>query len=249
LQVLAAWGGWAVLTAVAAVLAGVATTALVIVTWMLVDRTQAMAKTAQRQLLAGAEPLLVDVEHNHHRTGMTDYQLEYEVGGEPTAIDESWVAVSAPHDEQIVVSVPMRNVGSGVAVVCRAQLVVGDLMLAGDVTRRFIPSGELGRFEWQWATGHKDATLVRNAIATGRLRIIAEYSDFSAQRTTTVRVELRQRDGNTFRVRRVDHELADLESGLDRPPWALTLESISLSLLGARIALKSGSRDGSSETT
>jgi hypothetical protein len=183
---LAIWSGWSVVAAAGGTLAAIATIALVIVTWMLVDRTQAMARTAQRQLAASSEPLLVDVEHNSGRTGEHDYEIEYDDGGTST-VDQSWVAVYAAPSEGVLVSFPLRNVGSGVAVVSGAALKVGDETFAGRVVRRFIAPGELGRFEWQWATAGPNAAAIRAAISAGVLSVAVEYADFGGRRSTVSR--------------------------------------------------------------
>jgi hypothetical protein len=179
----------------------IATVALVLVTRAATDRARADARAAlellRRQLAAGQRPLLVDVppdvpvpadgpveaSHASRRSelqlpGMTDAAL----------VDPREVFVASDGD-RVYISVPLRNVGRGLAVVDEATVEIEGISLGPvehrSVQRHQVPVGGATRVDMVAIRRTEDATPRGTAW-----ELSVPYSDFVGEQRTLAKLQI-----------------------------------------------------------
>jgi hypothetical protein len=211
------------LTATAAlVVAGIAL-ALAIGAVAVVAVVRAELKLLRRQLGAGDRPLLIDVLVDAPvPSDMAGPSMETELPGiPPRRFDPRTVFVSIEAGRAYL-SVPLRNVGRGLAVVDRDGAEIEGAGLGGleyrAIRRRHVPVNETTRVDLVAVYDMRELERVRDAA----WRLTVPYTDFAGEQRTVARLGIacRGQDAEgTWEVVRVDQESGDREpSRVAAPP-------------------------------
>ncbi len=197
--------------AVAALVLALAAVALVLAMRAATADTRRAARAEldvlQRQLAAGYRPLLADVLTTAPAPADMDARLD--VSQQPEGFDPRTVFVKVDAAKAFI-SVPLRNLGRGLAVIDRSGLEIsgpglGDSEHRG-VQRSHVPVGETTRIDISAAHA------VGEPIATGTVwEVRVPYADFAGTQRTVVSLQLVCRGDDArgpWLVERVEQETA-----------------------------------------
>lgn len=213
---------------------GVVTLALVVATIRLVGHTRASSEIARAGVEAEVQPILVDVppsaeaprdmaldEHGQ----LKPFFLSFEHGGQPLdAIDPRAVSVTK-NNADVFISVPLRNVGRGLAKLEKATLP--DIHCSGNpvIRRVIVPVGESTRVDFIARRSDAEPTATR-AFESGDISIAFEYTDVGGGQRFALTADLVSADGATWYLTRLRHRLILRRRG----SWVL--DNIAVSVLG-----------------
>ena len=199
-----------VLAAIVLVLA-LATVSLVLATRAATANARRAAaaelEVLQRQLAAGYRPVLVDVLTTAPAPDDMDARLD--VAQQPQDFDPRTVFVKVD-DAKVFISVPLRNVGRGLAVIDRSGVGISGPSIGEPehraVQRNHIPVGETTRIDV--ITAHA----VEEPIPSGTIwELRVPYADFAGAQRTVVGLQIVCRGDDArgpWLVERVDQETA-----------------------------------------
>ena len=174
----------------------IGTLGLAIVTWRLVARTKSDVRAATRSaeaseaaLAAAQRPLLVEVPRGQFvKTG--------EFNGQD--VDLADIEADVWDERELLIEVPLRNAGAGIALVGAPHLAIdtGPLTWKGVCLHTVVPSGELTRldFKGSWpdhATTQEATAAIGADGAT--FTVSVPYTDVEGRQGTTTRVTTRRR--------------------------------------------------------
>jgi hypothetical protein len=166
------------------------------------DATEAAQSAVQRQIEASYRPLLVDVTETtsvHSDLDPGDQVRLHFPGGHDVDVDWRRVYVGHPAG-RICVAVPLRNVGTGLAVIEADSIrVVGDgidrTVLGREVHRERVPPGETTRILCTHG--------VVPSAERQHLQLLVLYRDFAGEQAAFADVRLERVEGDQWRVRGV----------------------------------------------
>jgi hypothetical protein len=167
------------------------------------EATEAAQRAVQRQIEASHRPLLIDVTETTSKP--SDLDPEHDVlltfhNGEHVA-QTDWRHVYVGYTPgRIFVAVPLRNVGSGVAVLDTAGVrVTGDGIdkqpMDQAIHRERVPPGETTRI----LCAHN----VKPSVKRRRLQVLVPYQDFAGSQATVADVRLVCGDDDQWHVQSV----------------------------------------------
>lgn len=232
--------GWEALVAIGTLLLALATALLAWSTRSLADETEEsvkhsaeLAKEAREQvkqaeLLAGearqqteiaqltlnaqVRPVLIDVPLNLGG----EEQVFYPGRSEPVTLPRGGVHVFSSPD-LIMIGAPLRNAGSGLAMIRGARLNVGAATPPVEVYIRpaNVPPGERGRLSFAASRDNSSFDAIKEAIERGNLSVEVGYTDLVGQQYTVTRFDLYFRSSahTNWEVRQVFFQ----EPGSDEP--------------------------------
>jgi hypothetical protein len=147
-----------------------------------VQHAEAQNETARATLEASTRPLIAEVPYGIYRK-QVDWQTldgEVEVRWEDLSDVNVGTYTSRKGEPEFGASLPIRNVGAGVARIERAEFQVSNGSIEARPFNVVLPPGELTRVGFIVGEGHPDLAIAE-AIAT-------EYQDFTARITYSAAV-------------------------------------------------------------
>lgn len=241
LKATTAWSfGWEALVAIATLVLAAVTVVLATATWRMatqtgrevsqtaqqVEATQEQARIAndalnvaneqtliaQRTLAAQIRPLLIDVPAERSTEEELPDSVAAEVSGYRGSIHAEVTGSG------IVISLPIRNAGAGLAIIRGVGLLVGEPIPSPPVTimPANLPPGERGRINFVVRNDHPAANAVHVAVESTRSFVIElGYSDLAGEQLTVTRFDLTYSPDSDpgWQVRQVHH----LEPGTEVP--------------------------------
>ena len=176
----------------------IGTLALAAVTARLVAGTRSDVRAATRSaeaseaaLAAGLRPLLVEVPRGQFLRGQR-------LMGQEVQDDLADIEADVWDERELLIEVPLRNAGSGIALVGAPQLEIeaGPLTWTGVGLHTVVPSGELTRLDFTGTWPDRAATLAGAATigANGAtFTVSVPYTDIDGRQGTTTRVTVSRR--------------------------------------------------------
>jgi hypothetical protein len=220
----------------------IATVLLATATVFLVAQTRSAAAIARATFKTEIDPLLVDVPPSAEaprdmartRDGKLErFALKFRDGLNEGAIDPRRVHVGersmfgAP--PRVVASVPLRNVGRGLARVLEAELQGSRKCVDVSIRRDIVPPGESTRIDFVTAS-----QVVRDAYTDGELDLRVRYADAGRADHFDVFGKLvRSTEGSGWYLTAVDHTQVLLA------PSTWVLDNFAVSALGLRFSVES----------
>lgn len=141
---------------------------------------------------------------------------------------EIWVKPVAPAG-RLEISVPIRNVGIGAALIDAVTLKVGAAVIHGNVTTVLLPPDELTRANFEIDKDSDDQGIARSLeVERQDFAVTIQYSDVTAERRGKAEVEVANRESSPYIKRSLfedDYAGKRLATGRLRPPHRALSES------------------------
>lgn len=210
-------------SAVADSAVALATLALALVTWLTVRASKRTATAAEAQVAVQSKPLLIEVDDDQAGTAYAR-AVEFSDG---LSVALPSAQVLARVADKGYISVPVRNVGAGIAAISGVQLLIGPGGLAGTMRRPHLPPGEATRINFvvprdpslgdYWTPftslieGKKGGQPGDNEVpwdTAGLIPLAVSYTDLAGQQPTQTQIEIKcasDDGGHTGAVHRVQH--------------------------------------------
>jgi hypothetical protein len=157
-------------------------------------------RLAQRSIEGSIQPLLVDVPERLYFDERRSHPVRFRNGTVVEIQDLGALILTAVGDE-VLLSIALRNVGAGVAVISGLGLSINEnARVGGDMTRAVLPTGELARFSFTFPRVQPEYADGIAELKGGRGQIEVGYTDGAGGQSTVTRCFLA---GDPLRIRQV----------------------------------------------
>jgi hypothetical protein len=157
-------------------------------------------RLARDALEAGVRPILTDVPAG---TPSPFPEVSFDNGPKETAGDASMVVVPGEMDAFAYCSIPLRNVGPGVAFVTSLGLRFGEVGWSGKASSTVVAARESTRFTFSIPKDRPELEQGLADLRAGRIVLEVRYTDVRGAQDTITRAVAVRRPGESFRVRQV----------------------------------------------